>query len=74
MRRRRGQVGIGLTEGGADAALAAYRKEPSEQNLVALRAAILSDYEFHLGLRNRDNARALKNAEARLRELQAVVQ
>ena len=59
---------------GPDAALAAYRKEPSEQNLVALRAAILSDYEFHLGLRNRDNARALKNAEARLRELQAVVQ
>ena len=59
---------------GPDAALAAYRKEPSEQNLAALRAAILSDYEFHLGLRNRDNARALKNAEARLRELQAVVQ
>lgn len=56
---------------GPDAALAAYRKEPSEQNLVALRAAILSDYEFHLGLRNRDNARALKNVEERLRVLQS---
>lgn len=52
-----------------DTALAAYRQQPSQENLDALRAAILADYEFHLGLRTRDNLRALKEARDRLQLL-----
>ena len=54
-----------------DIALAAYREEPSEARRAELRAAILADYEFHLGLRNRDNARALREVEKRLEVLSA---